>query len=342
MRAPRRRPWRAGALAAGVLAVALWVVARPGGDARRLRREIRLAQQAAARVAPSVQRHAATLAQRWVGGSSALLGSLETRLSGLALTAFSFATWDGAAVRRVEALLWTPAGAAADSVTLYLPSSGARRGPSLDLEGAVAALALPQPRRVLVLPLPVREQRGPPWIPLGQGNLTAFRELARQTAVDVQAATHAAGAAGWRVEGWAGFSLGGCLVALLAGLMPEAVCGGELDLWAAGGDLAAMASQSLSHLTPWLSRPFGCDDRGYQHALVALDPARHLGRTRVARLRLTGARNDRLMPPACVEALATAARGSRAECEVRWVNGGHLAALGIPEALWRRVVGRGE
>ena len=261
---------------------------------------------------------------------------LERQLGGPRLETLTFDTQrlGAAGACPLEGLLITPPGAP-PTVLLYLASSGVSLGPGLDAEALAIFRRFDPPRRILVLPLPCAQQRGPGWPSLTTVDAVALEYMLRQITLDLARADYACRGAGWRVEALGGFSLGGCFAAAASGLRPDLWADVDLFLWGAGGDLETLVGTSTHGLAGQLRPAPGSSRRAWRRRLTQLDPLTHAARGRLARAVLVGGRTDSIMPAACVEALARELRRSGAQVRLDWVDGGHLATIGAPAALTR-------
>lgn len=333
--------WRLAVLALTAVGVGLAVTWGQGSWSSpplRLQAAIGVAVQRAAPVPLDVKcEPVGNSLSEWFGlhglAEGALQGVLASRGRRCSLSHLSFATSDGQATRVVTCLLIEPAAPATAGVTLYLPSSWAAQPERVEAEGLTAYGRLPEPRRLLVLPLPLAEQRGAPWPTLSSLDLQRYGVLSLQTAVDAERAGQALAQRNLAFDGLAGASLGGCLATVVAAR--PSFRGAELSLFAAGGDLARLAKSSSSVLGKALAKPARLSRHAYRRLLAALDPAAHLSHAVVRRVELTVADNDDVIPAACSQALVKAAQRAKLECRVQTVKGGHTAVLGVPGVLAR-------
>ncbi len=193
----------------------------------------------------------------------------------------------------------------------------------MDIEALAFALRFDPARRIVVLPLPVETQRGEGWPALETLELAGFGALGAQTALDARRAVDACAAVGWQVDGLAGYSLGGCLAASVAGLFPDAFAGDTLTLWAAGGDLRLLLPNSEHWLATALRRPAEMSEWRYAATLAGMDPANLLARSRVAHVDLTAGWDDEIIPVHCAQALQAACEGAGIVCSLTLEQGGH-------------------
>ncbi|MBI2300670.1 MAG: hypothetical protein HYU66_17315 [Armatimonadetes bacterium] len=229
----------------------------------------------------------------------------------------------------VKALLFEPPDVDDDGITLHLLSSGPAHPWQVEVESMAFVLSFDPPRRVLCLPLPVYEQRGEPWPALANVDLTGYRAIARQLALDARRAVDACRSFGWRVTGLSGYSLGGCLAVGVAAAHPEAFAEAELRLWGAGGDLPLLIRTSDHWLVKRLARPPRMSARGHAAALRVLDPVRQVRRARARSLTLIAGRHDQVIPYACAEALRDAAQRAGMTVELIDDDGGHWRGPGL-------------
>ncbi|MBI5835124.1 MAG: hypothetical protein HZB16_22695 [Armatimonadetes bacterium] len=341
-----RRSWRLVALTVlGLGGLALGLYARPA-PARAMRALVQADASDAQRLPLDCRRGAVQgVAGRWLGlgvsrGTTVADAEawFERQLGGPKLESFAFDTTPvgqpTAAARPLDCLLISPPGAP-PTVLIYLASSGVSRGPGLDIEALTLYRWFDPPRRLLVVPLPAAEQRGPGWPSLATADADVLAGMARQMTLDVSRAVQACQGQGLRVEALGGFSLGGCFAAAACGLRPDLLADVDLFVWGAGGDLGQLAALSTHGLAGQLRCPPGASAHAWRRKLARLDPLTYAGDSRVARAVLVGGRSDSIMPSPCVAALARGLERAGAHVRVDWVDGGHLATIGAPPALTR-------
>lgn len=258
----------------------------------------------------------------------------ERKLGAPTTSRLTFSTERAGRTQRVECLLLTPDKPGTE-VVLYLASSGSRQGWTFDIEAMAAYRALGREVRMLVVPLPAEEQRGPGWQALATLDLPGLEGMLRQSVLDLTRAVRVCQAQGWEVTTAAGYSLGALFMASAVGLRPDVLDPPELVLWGMGADLELLAELSEHRLARLLRGGDGIDE-GYRRRLVArLDPLTHLRHARVNTARLIAGRKDAIIPPVCVEALAKDMRAHHIETEIEWVDGGHYAVIGVPTRVER-------
>lgn len=336
------RRWAVGAAVLGTIGVLWLTLGEPLGTwafQRRVAADYHAAKQSAI---GSVKLDETTLLQRHLplfGSANAELRvrEAEEMIIGLRVAEIKFTTvslTDGQR-RTVDTLLLVPESPGDDLVTLYLPSSAAKRGALLDAEAVLFANRLSPLRRVLVVPLPTYEQRGGMWPRLESLDADGLITLLRQTALDTRRAVDACREQGLQVGGLAGYSLGACLAASVSGLHPEAFQGAALTLFAGGGDLTLLVQTSDHPLAKKLARPEGMSGRRWEALLHTLDPLTWAPRAKVGSVRMVAGWRDEVVPIECTQALMAGYEQTSIPCRLEMEEGGHPLAEGALQMLGR-------
>lgn len=253
-----------------------------------------------------------------------LSGALDSQLLELPVRKLSFATVDRNGARHyVDSWLFEPPAAAPDEVVIHLLSSGPKQPRTAFAEAVLFASTYDPPRRVLMLTLPVKEQRGEPWPALRTMPLEQFPGLLRQTALDVRRAVDVCRGRGWRVGGLGGYSLGACLAAAIAGLEHDVFAETGLLLWGAGGDLIPLSFRSDHWLVQVFQPRIGRSPRLHQRVCRICDPLTYVPLVKSKQIRLAAGRNDPVIPFEFAQRLAAAYREQGLSVTFVSDEGGH-------------------